>query len=118
MTHRRFRPLLIAAPLAMLAIAFGGTPASAATGCSRAAHAYATYQISLITPLKKLESCIKETLAKSGKKSDLNGDNKKPINWSGCRATAARYAQDASAVSAKDLVELHRCVKASMKDFE
>lgn len=117
MTHRRIRPLLIAAPMAVLALSFAITPASALTDCSQAAHAFATYQVSLITPLKKLESCIKETLAKSKAKADLDTADKKPVNWSSCRATAARYARDASSVPAPDLAELHRCVKASIKDF-
>jgi hypothetical protein len=117
MTHRRFRPLLIAAPLAVLAASVASAPASALTDCSQAAHAFATYQISLITPLKKLESCLKEALANSKAKADLDAAEKNPVNWSSCRATAARYAKDASSVPVRDLAELHHCVKASIKDF-
>jgi hypothetical protein len=118
MKLRIIGPLLVAAPCAALAVSSTATPASAAdAGCAGAAHAYATQEISLIDPLKKLQSCIQARLDKAKDKPDDTSAKKEKINWHGCRATAARFSTDPDTVTTKQLVEFKACVDATIKDF-
>lgn len=120
MTPRILPPLLLAASVAALGALVAASPASAETGCARAAHAYATKEISLVDPLKKLQACIKDRLGKKAGADDAKADEKAkktPVNWSNCQATAARYARDDKSVSDEQLAELHTCVTETIKDF-
>ncbi len=121
MTPSILRPLLLAAPLAALATTVAAPPASSADVlCSRAAHAYATIEISLIDPLKKLQGCIKDRLEKAKDKPDEKGVKApKHLNdWQACRAIAARYASDPETVTTKQFAELGACVDQSIKEFK
>lgn len=113
-------PFLLAAPCAALALSTAATPAASADVlCSRAAHGYATLQISLIDPLKKLRSCIKDRLDTAKAKPDTKDSTASPttINWQSCRSIAARYSSDPETVTTKQFVELDACVAQSIKEF-
>ncbi len=114
MKLRNLRPFPVAAPVAALAASIAATPAEAAAGCTQAAHAYATQEISLIDPLKTLQGCIKERLDKA---KDKNVAKPEKINWQNCRAIAARYSHEPDAVTTRQFVELGACVDRTIKDF-
>lgn len=120
MKLRIIGPFLVAAPCAALAVSLAATPAASADVlCSQAARAYATLEISLIDPLKKLQGCIKDRLDKAKDKPDPK-DVKEPKtlnDWQSCRAIAARYASDPDTVTTKQFVEFDACVAQSIKEF-